>query len=134
MNENDEVLLEATGVYKIYKSGSGLSAVETVALKGVNLKDPRLEQWSRSLQLIKDEGPEFYSSIFRLETDKIHTVKMTLRNGAVIYWGELEPQRTMVKVTNIQKLLDRYRPTKSGAKLTVVAPDRIVMNKKWTKI
>jgi len=102
-------------------------------IKDINLSDPRLKSWAQALQKIKIKKPEFYSVIFRLETDKIHATKMTLRNEVVVWWGELKLENAEERVHNIESLMKRYRPKGSNATLTIITRDRIVMDKNWEK-
>ena len=101
---------------------------------GFKKDSPLFQRWAHSLSVLKNEFPEFYSQINRLETDTILTVNVVLNNGVIVDWTGMKPTRIADQTKNVLRIFDHYRPTGSPATMRFVTEDRIVINRNWKKI
>lgn len=70
----------------------------------------KLEPLVEVLNAFKKDLPVFYSQLKFLKTDTMGRLVVTLVDGIVIYWGEIEWDVATVKAKEVMTILDRFTP------------------------
>ncbi len=105
---------------------AALPSIEAVNLADRKARLQDLSTWKKSF-------PNFYSLVKKIETDRMRSVTVELSDGVSIRFGNYEDVALELTTKHLLKLRDLYKPAKTPALLTVISPERIVMDANWKK-
>ncbi len=90
-----------------------------------------LAQLMEAIQKLKNSSPDFYSLIYRLETDTMNNIKMELSDQIFLFWGQLEENDLVIKAQRVLDILNRFVPKNRPAQLRFITTNRLVIDANW---
>jgi cell division septal protein FtsQ len=73
----------------------------------------------------------FASQIVKCETDTIHRLQVKLADGTVVEWGVVNADALDVRTQHVMRVMEKFHPAKTPARLLFVTDDRLVMDSNW---